>query len=310
MPSDMDLTDLFSDAAVKEALSPEPPRAGPPPVVGSGILFYDFETFPDEVNYPRPELPPEPVEKYSEETIDVNSLSGKKLDGAGGLYEFVEKGNWSTNELQKLRDWELARDKPRAGMIKCIGTVLDDRLNLRGNWANECKSLIANWAKSCSVNPFQCKIVAFGWAEGIGEVHSMIAKTEEEERQILLQYWKLVSIANRQRCGFNNLSYDDMVAVRRSIVLGVDPSRKLDRRKYGNNQCVDLMNLLFPNGGSQKCKDVARSVGIIPPAGETNGGDVFGLAEAGEWDKISEYVKSDVHTEREMFFRFEPFLMA
>lgn len=265
--------------------------------VSQGIFIYDFETVPDESRFPRPEpeAVPERVSYPDREDIDLNDVV---KEGVPKIKSIIES-HLSDSQLNELLSLEKAA-KSRKGVVDAINAALgaDEAAVADTNFRNQ-KTEEA-WRKEGSVNPLKARIVAFGWAYREGEIHTMTATNDDEERAILKQFWLLVTQCKR-RCGYNILHFDDMLAVIRSLVLGVEIPRALDRRKYSNREAIDLMVALFPSGSPQKCKDVVRLLGIEPPAGDVDGSQVFELYQQGKIKEIGEYVGSDVYVERELY---------
>jgi len=258
------------------------------PSTTGGTLFYDFETVPDESRFPRPVA----IEREDAADVDLNDLV------RGNLPEIKKRidDGLSIGQLNALIAIENQSKKPRKGVLDAAESAMsagDDE--------------IAAWRKECSVNPFKARICAFGWTQRGDAVHSMTSRTDDEERAILEQFWNLVGRAHR-RCGYNILGFDDALAVARSIILDVTPSQRLDRRKYGNREAIDLMTALFPSGSAQKCKDVCKALGIQIPAGDMDGSQVFDLYEAEKMQEIADYVMSDVVIERELHDRLVDFI--
>lgn len=253
-----------------------------------GTLVFDFETVPDESRFPRP------VAVVHEFATDVD-LSDLVKGAVPEITKRIADG-LAPSQLEELATLEQSAKKPRKGVMDAIHSALN---------AND--SELESWKKACSVNPFKARICAFGWAVGCGEPQSMTARTDDEERAILVKFWELVHSCGK-RCGYNIFGFDDMLAIVRSALLGVEPSCRLDRRRYGNREAIDLMLVLFPSGSAMPCKDVCNALGITPPAREMDGSKVFDLYEAEDMESIANYVESDVAIERELLNRFVDYL--
>lgn len=246
-----------------------------------GYLFFDLETVPDETRFPRPVVP-EPVAL----TIDLPTWMASKAATVDAIKESLGKVI-PREQIDEIESIERASPKPRKGVLEACEAARNG-----GN------AEFAEWQKY-ALNPIKGRICALGWAIGSGDVRSIVAKTDEEERVLLRAWWKLFADKRRQHVGFNQVSFDAAMIGVRSIILGVRGSRSLDRRKYNNPQAIDVMNLLDVSG---TCKDICRAFGIEIPAGEMDGSQVLGLWDAQQWDAIGEYVRSDVTVERELFW--------
>jgi len=248
-----------------------------------GILFFDFETVPDESRFPRLEL-------VIVEGSSVD-LAEEIKKNAPEIKELV--GSLSDEQLDQLTALE-ASNKSRKGVFDAITSEQKSRTDG-----------FAKWLKSCSTSPLKGRIVAAGFAIGEGEPHSIIATNDDEERALLAAFWQLLE-RERVRCGYNILAFDDEFAGFRSVILGVQPSKQLNRKKYNNREAIDLQQRLFPSGLSQaeSCKTVAFALGIDIPAGrDRDGSHVWPLWEAEMYDEIAEYVRSDVYVEQQIYYR-------
>lgn len=269
------------------ATETKPTEQPEPEKLPSGICTYDLETVPDESRFPRPIV----VEKVPREDIDWS-------DFVTGTVKEVTKGidDLCDSDLDLLADAENAKDKPRKTVLESIEKAKN------GGEDTE----LAAW-KMLAVNPFCCRIVAFGWAIAGKKPEAMTATNDDEEREILKKFWEIMA-GKRKRTGYAIVGFDDNVIRMRSRILGVDPSRKLDSRKYGNREALDCMNIMFPAGKAKKLKDVASWLDIEIPAGkDMDGSQVLELYDAGNMTAISDYVKSDVVVERELYLFCQEF---
>ena len=265
-------------------------------IPGGSLFVFDLETVPDESRFPKP-VPQEKVVRPDLEGVPMSKLVG------GTVPQVVrELSRLSEDQLHLLAEIENNTKKPRSGVLDKIAEELKV---FDVNTAYE--NAVAEWRK-LSFNVFACKIVALGIKSQKHEV-TMVAKNEDEERAIINTLWNHVS-RFRVRCGYNITGFDDAVLIYRSMILGIDATQKLDRRKFGNRQSVDLMTLMFPSGPSQKLKEVCRMLGIVPPAGyEMSGDKVLDLVEAGDWNGIAKYVHSDAVIEFELYRRLADYLI-
>lgn len=254
------------------------------------VMVFDFETVPDESRFPRPLFDPNATTVPSLDVSGFYSVCKTVVD----ITKYLSANPLSVEQYEQLRAIEANADKPRKGVLEELE-------------ACKTRSLAAfdEWKKECSVNPLKARIVAFGWSLGHGEIESMTAINDEQERLICEKFWDLVR-SGRRRCGYNITGFDDTLVGVRSLLLGVTPTVKLIRKKFGNHQALDLMQLLFPNSAAQKLKDVCACLKIDVPAGlEMDGSKVFELFHAGRIDEIAAYVRSDVSVERELMWRLQ-----
>lgn len=275
-----------------------------------GMMFFDFETVPDESKWPRPsetDIPKPEFDPYASDFESLDVAGFFKVNSTAAAVTATLKANkYSQTQLLDLRSFEQSqpgKSGNRSTVLKAIAAELEYGDKIVADWETEFKTAFDKWKKECSVNPIKARICAFGWAIGAtGEVHRMTARSDDDERAICEKFWELVR-NGRQRCGYNIFNFDDLLIGIRSLILGVTPSIKLQRKKFANDQAVDLMVRLFPSGNASKCKDVCYSLGIDIPAGDMEGSQVFDLFEDGDMDAIGGYVASDVAVERELYFK-------
>jgi hypothetical protein len=258
---------------------------GWPAIKRGGWFVYDLETVPDTTRFPKPEVRQpqdrEPCGRASEELLKqpVNTIA-----------QWLDK--MSVAELQQMLAWEIAgknrttlADKIRAELTILTGTDSSD---------------VDQWRKR-SFDPFSCRIVALGIATR-EYVWRAVAKTPDEERELLLWFWKHVA-AEKQRVGYNITAFDDRVIVARSMLLNPETGDSvIDLGRYDKER-VDLFNVLFgASRDSYKLKDLCEALGIVPEAGyEMRGDKVLDLVEANDWDRIAHYVQSDAKIERQLY---------
>ncbi len=91
-----------------------------------------------------------------------------------------------------------------------------------------------------ALDPDLCRIVAAGW-ECDGMVESAVCREPGEERRLLERFWRVSR--GMTLVGFNCLSFDLPVLLRRSLYLGVHAPH-VPLNKYRPGRVVDLMQLL------------------------------------------------------------------
>lgn len=273
-------TNPFAAIATKEDACTPPPA--------NAVMVFDFETVPDESRFPRPKIDPT---ASSVKNLDVEQFFSA-CKTVADVSKYLAKNPLSSDQYNALAAFESRSEKPRKGVLEEIE-----------NQKASATLAFEEWKRDCSTNPLKAKIVAFGWAIGNSEIESMTAINDNEERAICEKFWSLVG-SGRRRAGYNITGFDDALVGVRSILLGVDPTIRLIRKKYGNHQALDLMNLLFPNSSAQKLKDVCLCLKIPVPAGlEMDGSKVFDLFHEGKIAEVAAYVRSDVSIERELMWR-------
>lgn len=140
-----------------------------------------------------------------------------------------------------------------------------------------------------------CEIAAIG----IGLPLESDAQTRQttSEADILRGLWSFVRTIQRDGgvlVGFNCLSFDLPILLRRSLYLGVEtPSIAVD--KYRHDGVVDVMDILTFSG-----KVSMRSLGFyckrfgIPHDDSVDGAQIPALVAAGAWDQVEAHVRADV----------------
>jgi len=250
-------------------------------------FVYDLETIPDETRFPKPERPDKPVREPV--TVDLDELQGQTVPGITRRLSAL-----SEDQLRHLLQMEQDAKKPRSGVVTAVEKELQI-FDVETQWQQD----VEQWRK-LSFDPFRLRVVALGIETSSGERTTMIAKTIDEERDLLQAFWDHAAIYD-QRVGYNINAFDDVVIVARSMILGVDASRLLEIGKFSRGQSIDLMRMIFPDK-PMKLKELCQCLGIVPDAGyEMSGDKVLDLVEAGDWDGVAAYAASDAKIEAELF---------
>ena len=144
-----------------------------------------------------------------------------------------------------------------------------------------------------ALDPDLCRVVAIGWQQSDGVIHSQTANpmtTARNPEEDLLQIF--LKLPN-PFCGFNLCGFDLPVLMRRCQYLGLRcPDLNLDRYRTPH---LDLMERLSFHGRmkSRSLKFYARRLGI-PLDDAIDGADVPGLVVASRWDEVKAHIESDV----------------
>lgn len=280
----------------------DPPDAGiyphvtheSPDVPSGSVFVFDLETIPDESRFPRPVRVER--EKRPDATCDLEKIVTLTVPQ---VKAWIPK--LSEAQLQKLTELENATKKPRGGVLDSIQD------QLAADNVDNFELEMSEW-KKLSFNPFGCRIVALGIKSSKHTV-TMLAKNDDEERALLNVLWNHIQ-RFQVRCGYNITGFDDAVLIYRSMILGIDATQRISRKKFGDRQSIDLMTVMFPTSSAQKLKEVCRMLGIVPPAGyEMSGDKVFDLVESGDWEGIANYVSSDAVIEFELYSRLADYLV-
>lgn len=283
-------------------------------VPSGGVFVFDLETVPDESRFPRP-VKVEKV-KRPDAVANLPVLCSQTVPAIKAKIPSL-----SESQLAELATLEGQSSKPRSGVLDAIAD------QQKTDNADDHEAAMMKW-RELAFSPLCCRVVALGIKSQKHRV-TMLAKTADEERELLRVLWLHVQ-RFRTRCGYNITEFDDAVLIFRSMILNVDATEKIQRKKYSNAQAIDLYTSMFPspsyggkkkedeaespyqimNGKSRKLKEVCRMLGIVPPVGyEMSGDKVFDLVEAGQWDDVAAYVSSDADIEFDLYSRLSDYVM-
>lgn len=125
-----------------------------------------------------------------------------------------------------------------------------------------------------------------------------------DEKQILIDFWEEAR-EERLFIGHNIMEFDFRFIYKRSIILGVRPSRDLNFARYRSEPIYDTMKE-WEKWGSQgtSLHKLSIALGIASPkeAG-IDGSKVYDYFLAGKGDEIIEYCKRDVEATRSVYKR-------
>jgi hypothetical protein len=167
-------------------------------------------------------------------------------------------------------------------------------------------AIIANWIEKANADAIAKaaldvdlgRIVCVGWSDGDGPAVVSLAQNDDEERALLVDFWRLVTVQPRPTLiGFNILQFDLLFMLRRSLYLGIKPPM-LQVGKYRHDGIVDLMMLLSFDGALRYrgLQFYARRFGLDVPADPHSGADIAGLVAAGNWEAVRAHCAADVQT--------------
>ena len=273
------------------------------------IVFLDLETIPDYARYESFGLPPVPQpaeylapnEGPAPSELIKSTVDETKAAIAAALVK--AGGKKLRREIVKACiDIEKKSQKPRKGVIDLFADMV---AAIDGEEAAISEAVAAN-NKAMAVCPEMNKIVAFGWAIGDDPAQSLVLGMQRAdgtgtvtEAEILDRIWTVISsVGSGPVCGFNVLEFDLPTIYVRSVMNKIKPRRKLDMKKYGNNDVLDLMTLRYPSGRPRGLGWLARVNGIRSELPDVDGSHVGDLYAAGEFDKIGAYVRDDVNITR------------
>lgn len=260
----------------------------------SRFLFVDIETIPDwdRLDLFGLEVPAKPRErKPSDQCPDVGEVLGKTLDDIKTDLRVA----WPCAEwVVKLLDTEAKAKKPRAGVREAVQKLISE---MEADQGAE-----AAFIKKMSVNPQYCKIAAMGLATGESKAVGIISS----EAEMLEEFWAMASVSN-PIVGFNHTSFDLPVILVRSMILGVEPTRKIDLKPWGG-ACLDLMVSLFAKGPAIRLKTLAKMYSLNVREEGCDGSQVHVIYQT-DPDKLRRYVESDVELTRDLYRKIEGYFV-
>jgi hypothetical protein len=247
------------------------------------VLFFDLETIPDESRLDQFDLPPLP-----------------ELPPERSSAECGDPADWLRLSLDALGD-RIKREQPEAAFLELLVAEEGKAAKPRAGVADRCQRAIS--ARREVAGAEEGRIVALGtgewWSTDSRSTKAVLCgePSDDAERTLLVHFWKRVRTA-RQIGGYNVLAFDLPVILARSILLGVEPTRKLDLGRPWH-QVVDLMKLRYGFAGfgkPAKLKTLARCYGLAPLAEGCDGSQVEALYRSGPegLEKLADYVQSDV----------------
>jgi DNA polymerase elongation subunit (family B) len=183
--------------------------------------------------------------------------------------------------------------------------------------------------KRCSVDPDLCMVccgVAMHFQNVPGEIPNISCKsavTAADEAELLYEIWSCIRAAYEADVpivGFNTMTFDLPVLVRRAMLLdvGVSPAmiRALLARQESNYRHYDLMQLLgvrSPFSGKIEAKGLSYYLNLFGLGGKTwgmDGSQVYSLWKEGKINEIKNYCQTDVQRTASLFRRVAPWLIA
>ena len=145
----------------------------------------------------------------------------------------------------------------------------------------------------CALDVDLCCLVAIGYTHPVtGAIEVLTMGTETSERSFLRAFWD--TVAGHDFIGFNLLSFDLPVLMRRSQYLGVTNYRDTPVDRYKTPH-IDLMERLSFNG-KLKYRGLdfyCKRFGIhVPDA--TSGADIDAMVKANDWAGVTAHCRADI----------------
>jgi len=123
-----------------------------------------------------------------------------------------------------------------------------------------------------------------------------------DEKEMIEKFWGLAKDADLF-IGHNVMDFDLKFIYKRSIILGVRPSRDLSFARYRSNPIFDTMHEWEKwSGKGTGLHRLTLAMGLASPKEEgIDGSQVYDYFLAGKTDKIIEYCKRDVEATRKVY---------
>jgi DNA polymerase elongation subunit (family B) len=146
------------------------------------------------------------------------------------------------------------------------------------------------------------RVVCIGMLIDDGGTVTEITFVDEDERRLITEFWLTVAPSD-VLVGHNVLDFDLRFLRQRSWILGIQPSRKVDTRKYYSGDVLDTLQL-WTNWGN-KTGVTLDALGAALGCGKKsgNGGKVAGWWAERDIDSIKTYCQEDVRLAYRVFCR-------
>jgi hypothetical protein len=172
-----------------------------------------------------------------------------------------------------------------------------------GGWTDQAKIAADLEAKrkkkreQLGLDPNLNRIVSLAYqTEIMAKPRVLLCKTEEAEREALLEFWERRwsgGVTSRPFIGFNNGGFDSLVMVQRSRLLGLG-TPSLDIRKFNNDHIRDLYReLAFPDVPhtsvmAETLENFCRLFGI-DVQDDIDGSEIAQLVAEEMWDHVASH---------------------
>ena len=248
-------------------------------------LYLDFETLPDFDRmylFDLEPLPKMPEVDGPDALMGAEEFISQAIPEVAG---WLAKHNPPADWVAGIRAAEQSSKKPRKGLFD----ALDDHTKRIASIA----SAEADRVKMLSVNPLYCRICCVSFAVGDSAPVSIYAPDRMMEKHLVEQVWRMLG-RHTPVIGYGLSFFDIPVLLARSMILGVHPTRFLDRRKYGSRDILDLCKSLFEDQRAFGLGKVCKSLGILSALPDVDGSHVYEMWKAGNVQGIRDYCEDDV----------------
>ncbi|MGA8153291.1 MAG: ribonuclease H-like domain-containing protein [Terriglobales bacterium] len=146
------------------------------------------------------------------------------------------------------------------------------------------------------------RIVCIGVLIDNGEMVTETSLCDDDERLVITEFWNTIKSSD-VIVGHNVIDFDLLFIRQRSWILGIQPSRPLDTRKFYSTDVIDSMQL-WTNWGHKKGATLNALGVALGCGGKTgNGANVAKWWADRDMQKIKAYCQQDVRLAYRVFCR-------
>lgn len=138
------------------------------------------------------------------------------------------------------------------------------------------------------------------------EKENFTYKVLATEKELLEEFWKITP-NYEQFVTYNGDGFDFPYLMIRSGINRVKMPFEL--KKWGSDKSIDLANRIRQNGRSFRLEMLCKAFGVDNPKAQgVHGGDVSALYNAGEFNKIADYVARDATATAELYLIWKNYM--
>ena len=147
------------------------------------------------------------------------------------------------------------------------------------------------------------RVVCIGMMMDDGNMATEIVLADEDERRMITGFWNAMRTGD-VIVGHNVLDFDLRFLRQRSWILGIQPTRTIDTRRYYTRDVIDTLQLWTHWSGNKKgvtLDALGAALGCGRKSGE--GANVAQWCAEGDIDRIKKYCGDDVQLTYRVFCR-------
>jgi DNA polymerase III epsilon subunit-like protein len=147
------------------------------------------------------------------------------------------------------------------------------------------------------------RVVCIGMLIDDQKTISEITLADEDERRLITEFWRTI-VPDDVVVGHNVLDFDLRFLRQRSWILGIQPSRTLDTRKYYTADVIDTLQLWTNWSGNKKGVTLDALAAVLGCGAKTGNG-----AKVAQWwaerdlENIKAYCRQDARVAYQIFCR-------